>query len=271
MMIRVVGLLMFSLIIVHNGTCQSIDDFPVLTKTDLPKAKFTGTREFNGESLYGYIDGGADLYLEYGFASVRVTELVQKRDKFKIEVWKMNDPESGFGIFSVSRFRCNDRPDFSTFTCLNKYQLQICAGSYYMSIINESGTPESSEESLIMGKILAGKIREASYDPAGFFPDIQAQTIRNQARVVKGKLGIINGIPELEEFFKGAESFSALILRTDETTMISITFKNSDSLQKFSMMKWDQSTISESSQKMKEGETVRKTGQYRLLIEMPAK
>jgi hypothetical protein len=89
--------------------------------------------------------------------------------------------------------------------------------------------------------------------------------------VVKGKLGIINGIPELEEFFKGAESFSALILRTDETTMISITFKNSDSLQKFSMMKWDQSTISESSQKMKEGETVRKTGQYRLLIEMPAK
>ena len=64
-------------------------------------------RIFTETSLYGYINGGAELYLEYGFDTLIVTEMTVEGNDLKLEVYRMKDPEAAFGIFSVSRFRCN--------------------------------------------------------------------------------------------------------------------------------------------------------------------
>ena len=50
---------------------QLPEDFPLVNKADLPEAKFSSSRTFNGTALFGYIDGGAELYLEYGFYQVQ--------------------------------------------------------------------------------------------------------------------------------------------------------------------------------------------------------
>lgn len=59
------------------------------------------SRTFTETSLYGYINGGAELYLEYGFDTLLVTELVIEGSDIKAEVYRMKDPEAAFGIFSV--------------------------------------------------------------------------------------------------------------------------------------------------------------------------
>jgi len=253
-----------------SANAQTNEDFPALTRSDLPKAKITRTRDFNGESLYGYINGGADLYLEYGFNGVRVTELILKKEKFKIEIWRMNNPGSAFGIFSVSRFRCNERPDFSTYTCLNKYQLQICKGMYYISIVNESGTPSAGEQAMNIGKIISGKIQEEPLDLAGIFPGIPLETVRNTARLVKGKLGVINGIPELEDLFRNAEAYSAIIISPPEKNMLRIEFMNDESFHKFiELHHWDITKMEETRADKSGGVTVSRTGERSLLIEIP--
>ena len=70
-------LLVLILLILWLPAClsQLPEDFPTIDKTDLPGAKISSSRTFNGTSLFGYIDGGAELYLEYGFSAVLVTEI----------------------------------------------------------------------------------------------------------------------------------------------------------------------------------------------------
>jgi hypothetical protein len=244
--------------------------YPALTKQDIPEAKFSPLRSFNGESLYGYIDGGADLYLEYGFTGVVITEFVWLKGKYKTEIYKMNSPEAAFGIFSVSRFRCRTRPDFSTYTCQNKYQMQICCGQYYISIINESGSSADSIASILIGKKIVEKINEPSIDFNRFFPGIPSETIRNGAVLVKGRLGVINGASDLEGYLKGLGGCTAVILKTPGKTLVSLKFEGNEEYEKFGVShNWEMDNLSESAHIMPGGETVRKLYDNHLLIEIP--
>src|SRR5665811_1546039 len=85
---------------VLTGLAYGQSSFPVLDKNDLPRAGFEGTRSFSETSLYGYIDGGAELYLEYGFDTLVVTEVTALSKDIKVEVYRMTDAEAAFGIFS---------------------------------------------------------------------------------------------------------------------------------------------------------------------------
>jgi hypothetical protein len=249
---------------------QFQEGYPALKKQDVPEAKFLPLRSFTGESLYGYIDGGADLYLEYGFTGVVITEFVWLKGKYKTEIYKMKSPEAAFGIFSVSRFRCRTRPDISTYTCQNKYQLQICCGQYYISIINESGNSVDSSASLVIGKKIVEKIGEPSVDFDKFFPGFPSENLRNEAVLVKGRLGVINGASDLEGYLKGLGGCTAVILKTPGKTLVSVKFEGKEELERFAFShNWDLNELSESAYKMPDGETVRKLYNNHLLIEIP--
>jgi len=151
---------------------QLPENFPVINETDLPGAKFSSPRIYNSSALFGYINGGAELYLEYGFSTVSVTEIEYLQGKYKTEIYKMNGPEEAFGIFSVSKYRCLDMPALAEFTCRTKYQLQICKGPYYISIIKSTDSKSDSIASVTIGKILTGKIRDEELDLTGYLPGI---------------------------------------------------------------------------------------------------
>ncbi|MCJ7447304.1 MAG: hypothetical protein MUO72_06420 [Bacteroidales bacterium] len=249
--------------------CQDPDGFPSIDKKDLPEAKFSTVRRFNGESLYGYIDGGADLYLEYGFTGVNVTEFTYLKGKYKVEIYKMNNPESAYGIFSVSRFRCRNRPDFSLLTCQNKYQLQICSGQYYISIINGSGTSADSTASIIAGRKIVDKISGPSIDLSEFFPGVSAETIRNESCLIKGRLGVINGSPEMEEYLRELNACTACIVNTPGKTLISARFETKEAYRNFGEShNWEMDRINFAPIEMPCGEQVKRLKDNHVLIEI---
>lgn len=213
-------------------SAQIPEDFPSIDKMDLPEAKFSQTKVFNGASLFGYIDGGAELYLEYGFSMVTITEIKYLDNTYKTEIYKMNGPEEAFGIFSVSRFRCKSAPDFAEFTCQTKYLLQICRGQYFISIINSTGTLRDSIASVIIGRTISGKIKGEDVDLTKYFPGTKKEVLRSGALLAKGHLGIVNGSPDLEDFFNGLTDYTAVIFK-DARTNISLKFKNDGSYNRF--------------------------------------
>jgi len=219
-----------------QGIGQATVAFPVIDKNDLPGAVFEAPRTFNGSSLYGYIDGGADLYLEYGFAGAWVNEVNWQGGKYTIELYKMNSPEDAFGIYSVSRYRCRSTPALTPFTCQARYQLQIVAGPYYISIINSTGTPADSTASLGIGHALVSKISEEVADLSKFIPDVQVQTINLDALLVKGELGVRNGAPDLVNLFKDITGYRALILPQTEQTLVSVIFTDREKAEAFCAM-----------------------------------
>ena len=136
---------------------------------ELPGIETTKTRTFTAESLYGYMDGGAELYLEYGFDTLVVTEVVSGGKDIKIEFYCMSDAEAAFGIFSVSRFRCNGGPRLTDHQCRSAYQLQFCKGRYYVSIINDTGTDAEQKTANEIAANLIRNIADPPFDPVLVF------------------------------------------------------------------------------------------------------
>ena len=270
MLKRIRIIFMLAVLATCTGVMAQDAVLPVVDQAVVPGAVFEPARTFNGESLYGYIDGGADLYLEYGFETVRVTSFILGTAKYKIDIYRMSDPGSAFGIFSVSRFRCLSRPAFTTFTCQNKYQLQICKGPFYISIVNDRGTAADSTLSITIGEKIAGQVKDTDADISGFFPDSPEAEVRNLAILVKGRLGLMNGAPDLEDFFRDTGGFTAAILKQQDGILVSVRFENTAGISEFAALKgWVLESIGDKFLQTAGGDLVRKINETHLLLEIP--
>lgn len=247
---------------------QQPEGFPVIEKGDLHGAKISSLRTFNGPSLFGYINGGAELYLEYGFEFASTAEIEYMGSRYKTEIFGMTDPEAAFGIYSVSKFRCPASPDISEFTCQNKYQLQICKGSYYISIINRTGSSTDSVASINIGKAIAGKIADKKVDFGSFLQDTGTLNLNNNLILVRGKLGIVNGSPDLEDYFNGLKDYTALIVTGTGKKTVSVRFGNAGAFTEFLEMH-DLKELSESSVKTDTltKRRIRKVSDYQVVID----
>ncbi|PLX01222.1 MAG: hypothetical protein C0594_13745 [Marinilabiliales bacterium] len=59
--------------------------------------------EFSGDDLFMMINGGADLFLEYGFKRVELHKIKNSKSTYRIEKYEMTDGEACFGIYSVKK------------------------------------------------------------------------------------------------------------------------------------------------------------------------
>lgn len=224
---------------------QNAELFPVIDNQDIPDAKFGTPKTYNGSSLFGLIDGGAELFLEYGFEGVWTNEITLSDEAYKIEIYKMTGAEEAFGIYSISKYQCESNPPVSVYASQTRYQLQFCTGPFYVSIVNSNGTYKDSLACLQIATAVASKIQEKSVDLVSFIPGKDASLISQNAILVKGNLGIMNSVPDLGDFFGEARNFTALILKEKEKTMVSIRFLNeADMLEFASNHKWDISNLS---------------------------
>ncbi len=60
-------------------------------------------RTFKGESLYEYIDGGAEIYQEYGFIEVSTANYAADDIEMIIDIYRFADESNAFGLYAVHR------------------------------------------------------------------------------------------------------------------------------------------------------------------------
>src|SRR5215469_7216798 len=97
-------------------------------------------RTFAGSALYGFMNGGADLYYEYGFKELVSREIVFKGEEFTVDIYTMETPLDAFGIYSIHAYKCLRADSLGRFDCQSKYQLQAVDGNDYVSIVFQSGS-----------------------------------------------------------------------------------------------------------------------------------
>ncbi len=267
-MIKRVCLTWYFLIFVYIGcTAQAPGYFPSISENDLPGATFKTPRTYSNTSLFGYINGGAELYLEYGFSGAWVNEIAYMGGTYILEIYRMNGPEEAFGIFSVSRFQCKSIPSIALFACHTAYQLQLCSGSFYVNIINNSGNRNDSIASLKIGEAVVGKIKEKSAQIDYFLPGVSPETINRHAILVKGQLGIMNGVQELSEYFGELSGYTAVILQDEGKTHLSIRFNDKEKLEAFaSLHSWKPDDLSAGSVILPAGDTITRISENHVMI-----
>lgn len=58
---------------------------------------------YNADSLYQYIDGGADVYLLYDFKNLLHQEFKSGTAELTVDIYEMGKPEDAFGIYAAER------------------------------------------------------------------------------------------------------------------------------------------------------------------------
>ena len=58
---------------------------------------------YTPETLYNYIDGGAELYLSYGMKEVASRIIIQDDNEIRIEIFDMGETRNAFGVFTHTR------------------------------------------------------------------------------------------------------------------------------------------------------------------------
>jgi len=200
----------FCILIAPGFRADDPGEPPALLASDIPGGTITRAEHFNGTSLWGYIDGGADVYLEYGFKSVLVQELRWQDHRFKLDIYQMKSAESAFGIFSASRHRCPRGDTLARFSCFTPHQVQIAQGDLYLSIVNDGGTEEEQASMRSIARTILGRCGERAFMPPKIFtePPNSPETLI----FMNGPLGLQNGFPDWQELFDGMKDFSIYLL-----------------------------------------------------------
>jgi hypothetical protein len=183
-----------------------------MTGAEIAGGKVVRTNYYDGTSLWGLIDGGADIYLEYGFDKLLFQEIEIKGLKFRVEIYRMTDDKAAFGIYSVSRYKCSHRDTLTKFICITPFQVQAAIGKFYLSISNEKGDKETEGMTLNLFSKYSVKISENSRALPELFAKKSLEPYKDRLKFMKGRLGIQNGFPAWIEMFEPYSEYEIYLL-----------------------------------------------------------
>lgn len=204
--------------------------------TDIPQAMINAPQTYDGESLWGYIDGGADIFLEYGFQSLMVQELIWNSEKIKVEVYLMKTPEGAFGIYSTSVIKCQQRDTLNNIDCVSRFQYQSAYGKLYITVTSESGSPGAQKLFFPIVRMIMQKNPQEVLE----FPDVFTQDRMLECRknlvYLQGSLGLQNSLFPWQNLLLGIHFGMYAIMIPDQVADIyfaRITFPDIQSQMRF--------------------------------------
>ncbi len=134
---------------------ENIDGWKILTE-----------RSYNNETLYDYIDGGAELFLSFGFSKVfnRIYSKENQPD-IMVDIFYMNTSYDAFGVFSFSSGKIEN--NFGQQSQEPHGAIIFWKNNFYISIISSIETEESKKAITQIAKLIDASIAET-----GPFPEI---------------------------------------------------------------------------------------------------
>lgn len=162
-------------------------------------------QEFKGEDLYLYINGGAEIYQEYGFAEVLVQDYRDPEGKgLSLEIFRMTSPGSAYGMYTFKRSLRGTPVAAGIEGRLEDYYLNFWKGNFLVTITGQDESPATTRGLVELARAIAGRIQGPA-DPAPLVAELPLQgLIASSVRYFKGYLGFMNNYPSLG---KGAFRF----------------------------------------------------------------
>ncbi len=116
-------------------------------------------RTYDSESLYNYIDGGAELYISYGFREVlNRTYSSTGQPDILVDIFDMDDSRNAFGVFSHAR-EVIDRT-YGQGSQYTEGSLLFWKDRYFISILASPETAESKSAILDLAGRIDGAIAQ---------------------------------------------------------------------------------------------------------------
>jgi hypothetical protein len=102
-------------------------------------------RVYVGENLFTLIDGGADIYFEYGFRQVAAVEYRNNHGKsIKLEIYEMSDASAAYGMFSLNSGTQGKKVQFGNEGMLSEYYLMFWKNTFLVFLTGADTTGETT-------------------------------------------------------------------------------------------------------------------------------
>ncbi len=166
-------------------------------------------QNYQGEDLYQMIDGGADIYHEYGFLHALSAEYVDGRGKIiKLEMYEMTNPIAAYGIYSFKIGEGGKDLAIGQGARLEEYYLNFWQGNLQMTLIGQDGEEPTVQSVVALAKAVAVLIPQT-----GERPELASLLLREplsfaQAKYLRGPIALMNNyLFDREDIFRVRDGF----------------------------------------------------------------
>ena len=108
--------------------------------------------------LFNHIDGGAELFLEFGFEKVAIQHYKKGSAELTLEVYEMELPESALGVYLMKCGRETLFPEIPARNSSEAAQATILHGRHFLLVNNFSGGEELRPAMIALAKAVLAKI-----------------------------------------------------------------------------------------------------------------
>jgi hypothetical protein len=190
---------------------------------------------YTEDQLWGYINGGADIYLEYGFDFVSAQDITWQNESFKVDAYKMKSPMAAYGIYSISRFGCIETGVISNWDCIGKQQVQAAIGNLYLSVISYSGSDKGNEIAKEIGRTIIGRYQQSSFSLPSIITESCINPSLPKIKLITGQLGMQNAYSSLESAFGSISDYQLWVVPFEidsaSQTLLLVNFSSNTDLQ----------------------------------------
>jgi hypothetical protein len=141
---------------------------------------------YNSKTLFGYIDGAAELYLAYGFQNLTVRRFEKSNQPpLIVELYEMASSEDAYGVFSFEHQ--DETVGIGQGSEFGGGLLRFWKGKYFVSIYAEGEGAEVESGILKMGKAAANSIPTKGSKPklVGYIPGKNLGLVDKSVRYLK--------------------------------------------------------------------------------------
>jgi len=170
--------------------------WPALSQGILPLEDFAPgwktsglPRTFIQKDLFNHIDGGAELFLEFGFEKLLVQSYTDGKAELTLELYEMTEPAAALGIFLMNAGRESPWPEIPVRNSSEDAQIAAVKGRFFLKVNNfESGAVLRPAMAALAKAALAG----IADDPTGdVFASLPGQKrISGSERLIRGPVGL---------------------------------------------------------------------------------
>ena len=221
-------LILIAALVFMSGGCMVIvfaDDGPLLPET-IGAWSAEGKEEvFVGEDLFLYINGGAEIYHEYGFERVTVRDYREDEHLVSVEAYEMS--RGAFGIFSYLR-STEDKPlELANGGFISDYYLDFWSGNRLFVIAAREEFEGDEDAVLEIGLELAGLFPAAGEEPEAVLMLPEAGRVEGSLKYVAGPIAMRNVEPQLSRWFAGFDE--AVLADFDKGRLCMMLWGDTDS------------------------------------------
>jgi len=147
------------------------------------------TKIFAGGELFNHINGGAELFLEFGFEDLTICKYSNDNYSFDLEVYKMETTLAALGIYLIKKGKESPLEEISARNTANPYQIILTSGQYFIQINNFSGNKQLLPLMVNLSQILVQQIDNS--EKQDLFAYLPQKNIIDGSRVIfRGPFGL---------------------------------------------------------------------------------